>query len=112
MNDFAATTRMEGATAVLDLSGLLDRGAEPVLTEVFGKALEDGDGPIALNFSRVEYINSTGIALVVGVLAKARAADRSVTAFGLTDHYREIFTITRLSDFMGIHDDESAATAH
>ena len=48
---------------------------------------------------------------MVGALAKARASGRPVRAFGLTDHYREIFTITRLSDFMGIFEDETAAVA-
>ncbi len=80
------------------------------MTTAFGEALDAG-AAIALNFGEVTYINSTGIALVVGALARARAAGRPVRAFGLTEHYREIFTITRLSDFMGIYDDESAAVA-
>jgi hypothetical protein len=41
----------------------------------------------------------------------ARAEDRVVAAFGLTDHYREVFNITRLADFMTIYDDETAAVA-
>ena len=65
-----------------------------------------------LDFSDVAYINSTGIALIVGLLAQARAGGREVDAIGLTDHYREIFHITRLSDFMTIRDqDQSAAVA-
>ena len=111
MDDFKAVVRLEGSTAVIDMSGLLDRAAEATLNAAFGSALDPGAGPVAFNFSAVQYINSTGIALVVGALAKARAAGRSVRAFGLTDHYREIFTITRLSDFMGIFENESAAVA-
>ena len=38
----------------------------------------------------------------LGLLARARAAHRPIAAAGLSDHYREIFTITRLSDFMEI----------
>jgi anti-anti-sigma factor len=110
MEGFEATVRTEDGTAVVDMSGLLDRSAETTLTTAFGEALDAG-GAIALNFGEVTYINSTGIALVVGALARARAAGRAVRAFGLTEHYREIFTITRLSDFMGIYDDESAAVA-
>lgn len=109
MNAFEASLRREGGAAVIDLGGLLDRTAESVMGEVFGSALADGGDPIVLNFGAVEYINSTGIALVVAALAKARAAGRRVRAFGLSDHYREIFTITRLSDFMGIFEDEAAA---
>ena len=48
----------------------------------------------------MDYINSTGIALIVGLLAKARASKRCLLAYGLSDHYVEIFNITRLSDFV------------
>ena len=51
-----------------------------------------------LDFAAVDYINSTGIALIVSVLARARAERRKVVASGLSPHYREIFDITRLSD--------------
>lgn len=111
MNAFDASTHAEGSTTVIDMTGLLDRTAEAKMTEVFASALASGTGPVVFNFAGVEYINSTGIALVVGALAKARTAGRPVRAFGLSDHYREIFTITRLSDFMGIFSDESAAVA-
>jgi anti-anti-sigma factor len=68
-------------------------------------------GRVLLDFRGVDYINSTGIAVIVGILAMARAEDRVVAAFGLTDHYREVFNITRLADFMTIYDDETAAAA-
>ena len=62
------------------------------------------------NFGGVDYINSTGIALIVGLLAQARKDRQSlVRACGLADHYREIFEITRLSDFMQIFPDEESA---
>jgi len=57
----------------------------------------------------VDYINSTGIALIVGLLAKARASKRCLLAYGLSDHYVEIFNITRLSDFVSILPDEESA---
>ena len=79
------------------------------LGEVPAEAAALGPGAIVLNFEGVDYINSTGIALIVGLLARARAERRTVGACGLTDHYREIFEITRLSDFMGIYADEDSA---
>jgi anti-anti-sigma factor len=64
---------------------------------------------VLLNFGGVGYINSTGIALIVGLLAQARKERRQLLACGLSEHYREIFEITRLSDFMTTYADESAA---
>ena len=46
----------------------------------------------------------------MGLLAQARRDRVAVAACGLTDHYREIFEITRLSDFMQIFPDEESAT--
>jgi anti-anti-sigma regulatory factor len=45
------------------------------------------------------------------MLGMARADQRDVGAFGLSDHYRKVFEITRLSDFMTMFDDEAAAAA-
>ena len=59
---------------------------------------------VILDFSRTSYINSTGIALIVQLLANARARGIALTARGLSEHYRTIFEITRLADFMRITD--------
>ena len=45
----------------------------------------------------------------MGLLARARAAKRRLVAYGLSDHYVEIFNITRLSDFVSVFPDEETA---
>lgn len=99
---FNATVRQERGAAIIDLQGEINALADEALNAAFVEAEEQYMDTIILNFDRVDYINSTGIALIVGVLARARATHRPVGAVGLSDHYREIFTITRLSDFMEI----------
>jgi anti-sigma B factor antagonist len=80
--------------------------------EAMDDAYTEGDAAVVvLDFTDVSYINSTGIAVVVGVLARARAEGREVRAFGLDEHYRKIFQITRIADFMAIFDDETTAVA-
>ncbi|MGZ8437437.1 MAG: STAS domain-containing protein [Candidatus Limnocylindrales bacterium] len=66
---------------------------------------------VLLDFTDAGYINSTGIALIVRLLADARRDGREVRACGLTPHYTEIFGITRLSDFMQIFADRDGASA-
>ena len=85
--------------SLIELSGDIDGGARDALEAAYSSA---GKGTLLLDFANVEYINSTGIALIVGLLARARTDQRPVAARGLSDHYREIFEITRLSDFMTI----------
>ena len=94
--------RSEDGEAVIDLLGDVDSGAEQALMAGYAQATDGGAGSVKLNFAGTEYINSTGIAVIVGLLAQARAHGVEVKASGLSDHYREIFEITRLADFMTI----------
>ena len=110
---FSAAVRRGPSGAIIDLGGDIDRSSADALTAAYAEATNaDGTGPVVLNFSNVDYINSTGIAVIVTLLAKARAEGRQLRAFGLSPHYEEIFQITRLSDFMSIHHTEPEALAH
>jgi anti-sigma B factor antagonist len=93
---------VSGAETTLLLTGEVDREAGDAFDRAYASAAGAGAESITLDFAAVPYINSSGIALIVGLLGRARAAGIPVTARGLTDHYREIFEITRLSDFMTI----------
>jgi anti-anti-sigma factor len=104
-----AQVRHLDGKAVIDLSGEIDAFAENSLNEAYQDAESGDPSTIVLNFNEVDYINSTGIALIVSLLAQARKAHRELVVYGLSDHYVEIFQITRLSDFMSIHEDEESA---
>jgi anti-anti-sigma factor len=106
---FQAELRDQGGMAIIDLHGELDGFADEGLAETYTAAERLNPQAILLNFEDVDYINSTGIALIVGLLAQARKAHRPIMTCGLSDHYQEIFRITRLSDFMTIVSDENSA---
>ncbi len=107
---FTASIRTADGVPVVELVGQIDADAETALLEAWDAAARDADR-VVLDFGRTDYINSTGLAIIVQVLARARAERREVHAFGLTDHYREIFQITRLADFVTLHPDRAAALA-
>ena len=93
------------------LTGDIDRGAQAQLDDGYAAARAAGATEVLLDFGATTYINSSGIALIVSVLARARADGVAVSARGLSDHYREIFEVTRLSDFVTILDGEGAGHA-
>ncbi len=95
--------------AIIDLRGDIDASAEQTLDIVYFEADSKEPKTILLNFTDVNYINSTGIALIVSLLARARKSHRNLATCGLSEHYVEIFRITRLADFMNIYPDESIA---
>ncbi len=106
-----AQVRHRPRVAIVDLQGEIDSFAEDVLNAAYTEAESRDANVILLNFSKVDYINSTGIALIVGLLARARKSKRRLLACGLSDHYVEIFEITRLVDFMNVFPDEASALA-
>lgn len=94
--------------AVIELAGTVNRAAKEGLEAGYRDATR-GSGDVLLDFSDVDYINSAGIAVIVGILAMARADGREVGACGLSDHYQELFRIARLTDHMAIYEDAAAA---
>ncbi len=90
------------------MRGDLDGQADDALGAAYADVAGLGTSGVTLDFHDVGYINSTGIALVVRLLADARRDGRDVRAVGLSPHYREIFRITRLSDFMDIVEGDAA----
>lgn len=95
--------------ARLAMRGDVDLAADAALEAAYRTAADAEARRLVLDFGAVGYINSTGIALIVRLLAEARRDHREVVAIGLSDHYREIFRITRLSDYLTIADASPAA---
>jgi anti-sigma B factor antagonist len=104
-----ADVRQERGVVVLDLRGEINDFAQEALDAAYAEAESNDPETILLNFEEIDYINSTGIALIVGLLAKARISKRRLVAYGLSDHYVEVFNITRLSDLMSVFPDEERA---
>jgi anti-sigma B factor antagonist len=110
-NSLEAHVRHQPRVAIIDLHGEINAFAEDVLNTAYTDAESRKADVILLNFSEVDYINSTGIALIVSLLARARKSKRRLLACGLSNHYVEIFQITRLVDFMSVFPDEKSALA-
>ena len=99
--------RRQGPAAIVDISGDVTAGSEAVLMSAYE---ETGDAKaVVLNFSDLAYMNSGGIGLLVTLLVRAQRRSQQLLAYGLSDHYRQIFELTRLDEAIGIHDDEHAA---
>ena len=71
----------------------------------------DGARAVVLDFSSMEYMNSGGIGLLVQLLVRANRSKHGLAATGLSDHYRQIFQVTRLDEAITIHDDVDTAVA-
>ena len=98
-------------TAVIDIVGELTGESETALAEAHETASRPGVRLVALNFSGLEYMNSTGIGLLVTMLIRAQRQRQRMVAFGLDEHYRQIFGLTRLDEAITIAESETDALA-
>ncbi len=111
----AATTfdvrAVSNAVRVIDIEGDITAQSEDVLMDAYVRASGDGVKAIVLNFTGLDYMNSGGIGLLVTLLVRAQRQHQQVLAHGLSDHYRQIFELTRLDEAVAIHDSEADALA-
>jgi anti-sigma B factor antagonist len=111
MTETTATfaVRRAGPAAIVDLRGDVTAGSEEVLMSAYEEAGEAR--AIVLNFTDLAYMNSGGIGLLVTLLVRANRRSQRLLAYGLSDHYRQIFELTRLDEAVGIHEAEQDALA-
>ena len=98
-------------TSILDIQGEITSAAEKELMDAYNQAGTNGTRNILLNFSQLEYMNSSGIGLLVTLLIRVRRNNQRLLATGLNDHYRQIFELTRLNEAITIYDSEAEALA-
>lgn len=103
--------KINGKVSVVDIQGEITSAAEKALFQAYGAAISDGESVVVLNFSELEYMNSSGIGLLVTLLIRAQREQRRLLAFSLSDHYRQIFAITRLNEMIGVYPSEGDALA-
>ena len=97
--------------AVIDIQGEMNAQAESPLMEAYTQASSPGVQAIILNFSGLDYMNSSGIGLLVTLLIRVQRQKQKMLAYGLSEHYREIFSLTRLDSAIGIYTGEAEALA-
>ena len=103
--------RRAGAANVIDIEGDVTAFAEQVLNEAYAQASANGVKTIVLDFSKLAYMNSSGIGLLVTTLIRANRQGQKLLACGLNEHYRHIFELTRLNEAIGIYASEREALA-
>ncbi len=99
------------SVSVIDIKGDVTGAAEGALMDAYTRASGDRTRSIILNFTDLQYMNSTGIGLLVTLLVRANRQKQKVLAYGLSEHYRQIFELTRLDEAVGIHDTEQDTLA-
>ncbi len=95
--------------SIIDIRGEVNAAADNALTDAYTEASSGDVKTIILNFAEMEYMNSSGIGLLVTLLIRANRQQQQLLAVGLSEHYKQIFELTKLDEAITNYPDESSA---
>jgi anti-sigma B factor antagonist len=101
--------KISNTVSIIDIEGEVSAFAEDTLMEAYAEANTPTTRAIILNFNSLEYMNSSGIGLLVTLLIRVNRQKQRMLAYGLSEHYKHIFELTRLNEAIGIYDTEADA---
>jgi anti-sigma B factor antagonist len=102
------TVEEKDAITLMRFEGDITSFSEAALLGTYRGLPTEEHRNILLDFSKVEYINSSGIALIITMLREASAADQKIHCFGLSPHFKKVFEMVGLLKYTSIHPDEGA----
>jgi anti-sigma B factor antagonist len=97
--------------SVLAFSGDISSTSRDAILAAY-HGLDGASSKVLLDFSGVDYINSTGISIIIQMLLEAsKIGGRAIAIFGLSPHFQKVFTMVGINKYAALHTDEAAALA-
>ncbi len=109
--ELALTTRTEGAYEVIEVGGEVDVYTAPRLREALVEAIDGGRIHLVVDVEKVEFLDSTGLGVLVGALKRVRSDGGSLDIVCTHQRILKIFEITGLDKVFGLHESVEAAQA-
>ena len=109
--DLSLETRQENEHTVLEVGGEIDVYTAPKLRERITELVDQGNLEIIIDLERVEFMDSTGLGVLVGGLKKVRTNGGSLSLVCTQERLLKIFRITGLAKVFAIHGSQADALA-
>jgi len=110
-DDVKVTVRKRDSIAIIDMKGEVRSFADETINSLVDGAVEEGFQKIVFNFTDVSYINSSGIAVLIGVVTGLASKGISFKVYGLTPHFKKIFRMIGLTQYVKVLSTEEDAIA-
>ena len=108
-DELSVSIRERDGIAIIDLVGDVTTFAEEKITSAYAEVSNNGAKHILLNFRQNDYINSAGIAILIGVVTEVNKHGQRLAVSGLSQHFQRIFRMVGLSQYIDIYQDEEEA---
>lgn len=108
--ELSLATREVTGCVVVELRGELDIYTSSILRERLIELIDEGARHVVVDLSQVEFLDSSGLGVLVGALKRLRTADGDLSLVVASDKLLKIFKITALDRVFPLHDTVEAAT--
>jgi anti-anti-sigma factor len=108
-DELTVNTRQRDGVAIIDLVGDVTTFAEEKINSAYQQVTEQGARTILLNFRQNDYINSAGIAILIGIVTEVNRNNQKLAVSGLSQHFQKIFRMVGLAQYASIYQDEDEA---
>jgi anti-anti-sigma factor len=103
--------RRAGKAVIIDLVGDVTNQGQETIKNAYAEALQSASERVFFNFGDTEYINTSGIAVLISIVMEAEKAGRKIGLFGMSAHYHKVFTLVRLPLYADMYRTEGEALA-
>jgi len=108
-NDIEVSTRVKGEVSIIDIKGDVTSLTGEPIEDAYKEVSNAGAKKILLYFDKKGYINSGGIAILIGLVSESRKKEQVIRLTGLSDHFQKIFGMVGLTKYTEIFPSEEAA---
>lgn len=108
-DELTVTTRQRDGIAIIDLVGDVTTFAEEKINQAYREITNQGAQYVLLNFRQNDYINSAGIAILIGIVTEVTRNNQKLAVSGLSQHFQKIFRMVGLAQYAEIYQDEEEA---
>jgi anti-sigma B factor antagonist len=95
--------RTHNSHAIVDVKGEIDVYTAPKLREKLIELVSEGSYDVVVNLEGVDFLDSTGLGVLVGALKRVKAHEGSLALVCTQDKILKIFKITGLTKVFPIH---------
>ncbi|MFH0991487.1 MAG: STAS domain-containing protein [bacterium] len=103
------TISQKQGVSILEIKGDVTSIAEGPILDAYQKVTKESAKKILLKFNQSDYINSAGIAIIIAMVSDGQKQKQKIGVTGLSNHFKKIFDIIGLVDYLEIYDTENDA---
>ena len=107
----AVKTESKNGLTICRVEGDIDIACSPDLKKVFDKLISQKTPKIVIELSKVSYVDSSGLATLVGILKNMRSYGGKMRLAGMSPKIKSLFEITKLDKLFEIMASEEEAIA-